>query len=315
MNYWLTTHWPPRRDEAADTIAPGIWIQSKQKLAGKELRVNDLVLIYQSRSGKSEIVPELDGVRIVRRHQGKEGIVAIAKVCAQLYDEKPKSESNHYSDGSSKWWRWRAPLEILSRSGFVPRPKINKVFQYKSNYNYRGFGDLHSGLKRITKDQYYALSDMFRGQQSDIELPKKRISNFPRTGIGTGIESVEHRQLKEYVAADPSTVLGEYGLRTLAVEYEFATEDKADIALWDHAGRAIGVEVEVAVGNGQTVGILQAIKYRYMLELCTKRALGDSRALLVAYSISPAMQKLCNKYSVEYREFERKTVLEWAESL
>jgi hypothetical protein len=52
-----------------------------------------------------------------------------------------------------------------------------------------------------------------------------------------------------------------------------------------------------------------------MLELCTKRALGDSRAFLVAYSISPAMQKLCNKYNVEYREIERKTVLAWSESL
>jgi hypothetical protein len=37
--------------------------------------------------------------------------------------------------------------------------------------------------------------------------------------------------------------------------------------LSDHAGRIIGVEIEVNVGSGQWPGLLQAIKYRYMLEL------------------------------------------------
>ncbi len=40
-------------------------------------------------------------------------------------------------------------------------------------------------------------------------------------------------------------------------------------------------------------------KYRNMLEVSHERSTGDSRALLVAYQISPAVKKACRAYDVE----------------
>ncbi len=60
-------------------------------------------------------------------------------------------------------------------------------------------------------------------------------------------------------------------------------------------------------------GMLQAIKYRYMLEVTHKRSAGDSRALLVAYQISPAVKEACETYSVEAVEVAKELVRKWAE--
>jgi hypothetical protein len=72
--------------------------------------------------------------------------------------------------------------------------------------------------------------------------------------------------LKNFVASNPVTALNEPGLRTLGVEYEFPTKDRADIVLVDQHNRIIGVEIEPSVDNIDLVGPLQAIKYQYMLE-------------------------------------------------
>jgi hypothetical protein len=118
--------------------------------------------------------------------------------------------------------------------------------------------------------------------------------------------------LKEFIASDPETVLGESGLRHLETEYLFPTGDQADVVLGDYAGRIIGVEIEVSVSDGQLEGILQAIKYRYMLEPIAKRNPGDSRAFLVAYAISTDMRAVCDKYKVESFIVSKNEVKDWA---
>lgn len=89
------------------------------------------------------------------------------------------------------------------------------------------------------------------------------------------------------------------GLTTAGIEYELATNDRADIVLWDRFGRIVGVEIEVLIADGDSVGLLQAIKYRRMLELVTRRNPGDSRSVLVAYGISDAMRELAERYGIE----------------
>lgn len=174
---------------------------------------------------------------------------------------------------------------------------MNRVLGYADGYGLRGFGERHSGLGEISEEQFRDLTSLFRG-----ELP--RLPKFTTrrpvglTGEGAG-ESSEHVKLKERVARNPSAVLGEAGLALVAEEYLFPTGDRADLVLSDAFGRIVGVEIEVEVQDGQPEGLLQAIKYRRMLELVAGRNPGDSRSMLIAYQIAKPMAELADRYGIE----------------
>lgn len=310
MKYWLTVHWPPRKDKPG-SLGAGVWVPDRREAAGADLVNGDRVLVYESRTGRPEVRISPDGTRtIVRCIRGREGIVLLGKALSRLQADDG-STPKRYADGTQIWWRWHAPLGDLSRSGFVPRREVNKVLGYKPGYNFRGFGGRHSGLQKISREQFEELERRFR-QYSPVRLPAARPDLRRDRSKASGGESPEHRQLKQYVADAPSDVLSEDGLRTVASEYPFATGDCADIVLSDRVGRIIGLEVEVDVGKDQLEGALQAIKYRRMLELVARRKLGDSRAIFVAHTIDPAIRKLCEQYVVEYLEVPRKVVKAWA---
>ena len=222
-----------------------------------------------------------------------------------LKDAKPSK----YVDETEIWWRWRAKLELLSRSGFVPRSEINKILGYKSKNYFRGFGDKKSGLKNIGKDEFETLVEIFRG--NIVSHPITVSVAPPVFSKYSGGESEAHYNLKKYVAANPEVVLSEDGISTFEVEYSFPTMDRADIMLIDLHGRIIGVEIEVSVNDGQYEGLLQAIKYRFMGELMTNRKPGDSRAVLIAYSISQNMKLLCSEYNITSIEVDKSIVDKW----
>ena len=305
MSYWVTTHWPPREDEPAEE-GSGIWLPDGREAPGARIRAGDLVFVYQARSGRTLARTFADGTtRRVRCRTGREGVVHLGRVRAPLAAD-PSSEPEHYSDGTAIWWRWHAPIDIISRSGFVPREQLATILGYKRTYNFRGFGEEHSGLRQLTEAEYAGLLERFRSERP-LLLTRPPVPHGSKGGIGGG-ESQEHKQLKQFVAADPAAVLGETGLRTLEIEYPFPTGDRADVVLADGHDRIIGVEVEPAVGDMDEVGVLQAIKYRRMLEWSTNRAHGDSRAFLVAYSVSDSMRERCAKYQVECFEIARERV-------
>lgn len=273
MNYWLTTQWPPREDNP-DLLPSGVWLPDGREAAGNCLREGDLVLIYQSQTGRTEIRRRPDGTQErVRSLVGKGGIIAIGRVCDRL-SEREGSTTTEYENGTSIWWRWWTPIELLSRSGFVPRVELNGILGYDPTYSLRGFGDRKSGLKRIAAQQYHALVDIFRSQRPNVLPPFRTSVRRGGRREGTEAEGEEHRRLKEYVASNPSEVLGERGMRHLHTEYLFPTGDQADVVLEDHIGRIVGVEVEVSVTDEQNEGMLQAIKYRRMLEPLTEREMG-----------------------------------------
>lgn len=312
MNYWLTTHWPPRVDDDPTDVATGVWLPDGREQAGAELKKGDKVFVYQSRSGRPERRKTIDGKEIiVHSIKGREGIIAVCEAQSEIY-EYEDSEPSKYVDGSEIWWRWHAPLTTLSKSGFVSRESMNAILGYKPNFNLHGFGDLHSGLKRITKEQYTSLLELFRGTLKIKPHNIRSISPGDHGhGMGTG-ESKEHLLLKSYVASNPEIVLGEQNIQTIKVEYQFPTGDRADILLEDEFGRIIGMEIEVNVDDNQFEGLLQAIKYRYMSELMTDRAPGDSRAILVAYKISQKMKLLCDKYYIQHIEINKQNVEKWS---
>ncbi|GAX59162.1 hypothetical protein SCALIN_C01_0093 [Candidatus Scalindua japonica] len=42
MNYWLTTHWPPRIGDDPSSIGLGVWISERCKEVGKDFNIGDL---------------------------------------------------------------------------------------------------------------------------------------------------------------------------------------------------------------------------------------------------------------------------------
>ena len=299
MNYWMTTHWPPNeKEDLEDFIPRGIWLPDGRERAGADIEIGDRVLIYQSKTGRPEI-KHIKGKRVILRPvQGKEAIIAMAEVIGDL-EELRDSIPTKYTFGKDIWWRWHADTRPISMNGFVPRLKVNQILGYKPGNPLRGFGDFKSGLKKLDEDEYNELVRVFKEHPRKVDTvrkAKKKGNWGPHDESG---ESEEHRRFKEYVASNPSTILGEQGLETVEVEYCFPCGDRADIVLKDVDGNIIGAEIEINVDNTQLAGILQAIKYRYMLALMEERKNFETRAFLIAKSISKDMVDLCEQYEVE----------------
>jgi len=58
-------------------------------------------------------------------HIRREGIVAVCRATASM-SKIDDSEPEIYVDGSRIWWRWKAPLTVVSSTGFVPRFTMNR---------------------------------------------------------------------------------------------------------------------------------------------------------------------------------------------
>jgi len=305
MHYWMTTHWPPNEGVDLEKHVPkGVWLPDGREEAGADIQIGDRILIYESKTGRSEIKNIKGQKVVVRPAQGKEGIVEIAEVTGDL-EALGDSEPSKYTSGDDIWWRWYADTEPVTMNGFLPRLKVNEILHFEPNYPLHGFGDLHSGRKKLTERQYIELVDEFK------KHPRKK--DFTQSGDRKGHwapddqggESEEHKKLKELVASDPSKILGEKELKTFGVEYGFSSNDRAAIILEDGEGRLIGTEIELSVISGDDVaGILQAIKYRYMVALTEGRRNFETRAFLIAHSISEKMKALCEQYDVEWFEVD-----------
>ena len=319
MKYWLTSHWPPLKGKKPSV---GVWIQHKKQAAGKDLRPGDQLLIYETRSGPTELITLTDrSTAREGREGGSEGIIMIAEVDEKLHVDRSSEPKEYVGKKKPMWWRWVASATKISESGFVPRKEVNRVLKtrsgrtYKPSHNFRGFGDLKSGLKQIDETEYQALVKKFRSKARPLPIVKKALKVPPRRRDGKPkIESRAHRLLKEFVFAAPTAALDEKGLTRRAKEYRFYTGDKADVVLEDRYGCIIGVEVEVRVDDNQLEGPLQAIKYRSMLEVEMGRRRGDGRAFLVAYRISKRMRELCKEYGVECFEVKLRNVENWRKS-
>ncbi len=306
MQHWITTQWPARGDDEMIGTNWHIWLPDGREHAAEGIAKGDIVFIYKSRTGRTRVDRHPDGTTTKIKCQiGPEAIIAICEVTGPVY-EIESSEREDYVDGSSTWWRWGIPLLTLTTSGSVPRLEMNRILDYSPDYNLRGFGIAHSGLRDISGIQSDELIQLFNNRAKSLPVHK----GTGRTGHKTpgGGEGPEHKALKEYVAADPAKALGENGLITENVEYQFPTGDRADIVLRDKYGRIIGLEVEVDVSDGQIDGLLQAIKYRRMMELVDNCNPGDSRSMLVAYTISDAMKRQSEKYGIEWFEIDRTKV-------
>ncbi len=308
VNYWITTHWPPRDGDDESPTKTGVGVAEGRQQAADDMRPGDFVAVYESRTGRDKIRTLPDGTTTtVSCRAGREGMICYGIVDSYV-SARPDSEPERYKDGTEIWWRWHAPVSVVSHTGFVARSDLLSILGYSPNYNLRGFGDYHSGLKKITEDEFRTLVQEFHAARP-VRLPPS-----PRTGghgHGGGGEGTVHLNLKNYVASNPVSALNESGLQKLEVEYEFATGDRADIVLVDRHKRIVGVEIEPSVHDVDLVGLLQAIKYRYMLECVADREPGDSRGMLIAHEIGDRVKAACTRYGIEFYEVLRETVDLW----
>jgi hypothetical protein len=188
MNYWVTTHWPPRENDYSET-GTGVWVPEGRQQAANDMQRGDYVAIYESKSGRTEIREHQDGTSFkVACKPGREGIICYGTVDSSV-SAIPDSKTQKYADGSKIWWRWYTSVSVLSRSGFVKRTDLLRILGYQSTYNLRGFGENHSGLKKITESEFNSLVEAFHASRP-IELPQITEGTFGHHGDGS--EGIVH---------------------------------------------------------------------------------------------------------------------------
>lgn len=115
-------------------------------------------------------------------------------------------------------------------------------------------------------------------------------------------EGKEHKRLKEYLGKHPERL--ERGLEFECEEFCFYSGDRADLLFRDAFRNFVVVEVEPRIEKGEIVGLLQAIKYKYMLAVQGGINFRNVRAFLVAKRIHGSIKRLAKRYGVTTKEIE-----------
>ena len=324
MNYWLTTQFPALegRNSSKDW---SVWLPHGRQRGGIDLKPGDQVFIYESKTGRTVIKKDVSGnERKIRSTRGRQGVVALVEATTAV-EEDPSEEETEYAGGEKIWWKWKAQTKKIFTSGFVPLKTYLKIMGHSPKGFLKGYGESKSGLKKLTKEQFDQILTIFNESSglddsfdkllkaAKTDLSKIRKKAGGKWGGKGGREGNAHLHLKNYIAANPCLALNEDGMEVVKVEYHFSSGDRADILLKDRYGQVLGLEVETNVKDDAygMAGVLQAVKYRFMGALTEGNFYDDSRSILVAYSISRLIKKLCKKYEIETVEVPQKTVNEW----
>jgi len=307
MNYWLTTHWPRRQGEDETEPPFGVWVPDKREAAVADMAPGDLVFIYESLSGRPRVTTYANGTTTTTPcERGRGGVIVLAEVVDRP-SEQTESGPEEYTDGTSIWWRYMARTKPINSAGFIPRTQVAVALGYSPDYGFRGFGDYHSGVKKLSQEEYDKLFALFRdsSRKRDGEATK---GAFHPGGWTPGGEGPEHLRLKNAIAADPEALLGEKGLSLYKKEYAFPTADQADIILRDRGERYVAVEVEVDCPDVEVIGPLQSMKYRALLAYLFDRRQSEVRAMLVAHTIPRQVRERCERHGIECHEVPRSSL-------
>jgi hypothetical protein len=303
MNYWVTTHWPRRAHLPDDSPHEGVWVPDGRHDVINRVNPGDMVFIYETQSGRTEIQINADGTTTkFPRRRGLEGIVALVCVTEKAY-QLEDSAPDTYTDGTTVWWRYYAPTTSVNSVGFIPRRQAATLLGYSEEYVFRGYGEGHTGLKEIEKDRFDRLLAAFVASAEVDE--KQKIERARQSRFGRGGEGPVHLALKNRIAADPAGVLDEEGLKLWAVEWGLSTGDCIDVVLKDRFDRFVSVEVEVDCTATEMPGPLQCMKYRAMLSYFFNRPCSEIRTILAAHSIHSDLRKRCESHLIQCHEIPR----------
>ncbi len=212
----------------------------------------------------------------------------------------PEAIEEEYDNGERMWWRYCARTEPVNSGGFIPRATLLPLIGYRPNWNLHGFGDNHSGVKRLRAEEFMRLRTVYEESAEQADLEHLANNTEPPLFGGIGGEEPDHRALKERIAADPVGVLGEEGLTLYDVEFAFrCTGDRIDVVLRDRDKRFVAVEVEVQCSENELAGPLQCMKYRSMLAYLFRRPVAEVRCNLAAHEIARAVSLRCEDFEIQ----------------
>ncbi len=160
MSYWINSHWPPfLQDKPTPTSRDPeyhyrVYLPDGRQAAGQALAKNDLVFIYETKSGR----PLKNGRKYA---PGRQGIVALVRTLTPIVETNEEAEE--YADGSVICWKWQARTQ-KEELGFCSHDNVCRILRYSLNWTLRGFGSQHSGLKRIDEETFKALLKCLRSR-------------------------------------------------------------------------------------------------------------------------------------------------------
>ena len=81
MNYWITTHWSLRIDVGESFTGTGVWLPDGRQQAADDTRAGDYILVYETKSGRTEIRRFQDGTTTeVPCKPGREVLICYGKI-------------------------------------------------------------------------------------------------------------------------------------------------------------------------------------------------------------------------------------------
>ncbi|MFZ3090050.1 MAG: hypothetical protein WA240_05425 [Nitrospirota bacterium] len=130
-----------------------------------------------------------------------------------------------------------------------------------------------------------------------IEKAKSEAVSIYKRGGG---ESITHKQLKNYVANNPSSI-GLKSVMAVSVEHLFPSGDKVDIAFELENSNWTVVEIEIEGLLQTLIGLFQSVKYRALQEAVIKsqNIHGNVVGMLVAKSIPSEIKSLADVLSIK----------------
>ena len=127
--------------------------------------------------------------------------------------------------------------------------------------------------------------------------PTTRTGTGGHSGRGGGGEGDAHRNLKNYLANNPSEL--DEGFKLVKTEYRFTSGDEADILFEDSSKNPITVEVETHISSGNYVGVWQAVKYQHLAAVEYGLPCEQVRSILAAPVIPDDVKEECERRGIE----------------
>jgi len=158
MRYWLKIQYPQLQDISRNPS--DIWLEVGKEDAADCMGTGDLVLIYESKGGRSRA----DGKAY---WPGRKGIVALVEVTDLNLKEGFGHETVEYigrtnlpSEINTVSRRLVAYTRMIDSSGFCSNDDVCACFGYSRGFHFMGFGK--SGLKEISKENFQFLMNHFQ---------------------------------------------------------------------------------------------------------------------------------------------------------
>lgn len=148
MNYWITSHWPPRKDRAREEETAEWWywvfLADGYQDLGRDLQLGNRVLIYETENAPSLI----ERGKLIGYKTGCKAIIALTTVTSKMIENK-NAEIEKHEDGRDLCWRYHFKTGSVQPT-YIPLQRIRKVLGYKDRYGMR----IRGGLRKLSKVQF-----------------------------------------------------------------------------------------------------------------------------------------------------------------